>query len=267
MLWLLLVACAQNNPAPEAPPSGDEPDAAEAHLSPEEAAVVLSEADVEADVEAERYASRHILIAHEGSSVSPNPRTREEALILANELRERLLSGADMHALAKEHSADEGSAKRGGFLGSTERGAFVAAYELAALALEEGQVSEPVETPFGFHIIRRESLAEIHLRQVIVQYQGNIGIDHEAPPASRDREAAQARIREAQAALDGGRDFTAVCAELSDGPTAQRGCDLGWFMSGELGRAFDEAAFALEPGERSSIVETPFGFHILDRVE
>jgi len=261
MLWLLLVACAQTSPTPE--PSS-EPGAVDAeHVSPE----VVAEASPAADVDAERYASRHILIAHTDSSRDSNPRSREEARALAEELRQRLLDGANMSALASEYSNDQGSARRGGFLGSTERGAFVSAYEVAALKLPDGGLSEVVETEFGFHIIRRESLAEIHLRQVIVQYEGNIGITPDAAPASRDREAALARAREAEAALAGGGDFTEVCAAMSDGPTAKRGCELGWFMSGELGPAFDEVAFALEQGAHSAIVETPFGFHILQRTE
>jgi hypothetical protein len=77
-----------------------------------------------------------------------------EALALANELRERILAGEDFAALAAAYSDDPGSAANGGDLGWFGRGRMVAPFEDAAFSLEVGEVSEPVKTDFGYHLIK-----------------------------------------------------------------------------------------------------------------
>lgn len=93
----------------------------------------------------EQVRARHILV---------------ESQELAQELRERLLAGEDFAALAQEHSIDRGSAVRGGDLGWFGRGVMVDVFEEAAFALEPGQLSEPVESMFGYHIILVEDRQE-----------------------------------------------------------------------------------------------------------
>jgi len=71
---------------------------------------------------------------------------------------------------------------------------------------------------------------------------------------------------EAQAVLDqleAGADFAVLAMENSVGPTGPAGGDLGWFQRGQMVQAFEDAAFALEKGETSGIVETEFGFHVI----
>lgn len=83
----------------------------------------------------------------------PAPRDDAAALALAQELRDRLLAGEDFAALAEEYSDDPGSGAQGGDLGWFGRGMMVAPFEEAAFSLEPGQVSEPVRTDFGYHLI------------------------------------------------------------------------------------------------------------------
>jgi peptidyl-prolyl cis-trans isomerase C len=68
---------------------------------------------------------------------------------------ERLNTGESFDKLAKELSIDKGSGKRGGDLGFFGRGVMVKPFELAAFKLEKNQISEPVKTQFGYHIIKR----------------------------------------------------------------------------------------------------------------
>ena len=68
---------------------------------------------------------------------------------------ERLKRGEKFAELAKELSIDTGSGKRGGDLGYFGRGKMVKPFEAAAFMLSVGQVSEPVKTEFGYHIIKR----------------------------------------------------------------------------------------------------------------
>jgi len=76
-----------------------------------------------------------------------------EALALANELRSRILAGEDFAALAAAYSDDTGSGANGGDLGWFGKGRMVAPFEEAAFSLPIGQVSEPVKTDFGYHLI------------------------------------------------------------------------------------------------------------------
>ena len=80
-------------------------------------------------------------------------RTEAEALDLALDLRQQLLDGADFAALAAEYSSDTTSAVNGGDLGWFGRGRMVAPFEEAAFSLEVGEISEPIRTDFGYHLI------------------------------------------------------------------------------------------------------------------
>lgn len=84
---------------------------------------------------------------------TPEPRDDAATLALANELRDRILAGEDFATLAAEYSDDFGSAQSGGDLGWFGRGMMVAPFEEAAFSLPVGEVSEPIKTDFGYHLI------------------------------------------------------------------------------------------------------------------
>lgn len=84
---------------------------------------------------------------------TPGPRDDAETLALANELRQRLLDGEDFATLAAEYSDDSGSAVNGGDLGWFGKGQMVAPFEEAAFSLAVGEISEPVKSDFGYHLI------------------------------------------------------------------------------------------------------------------
>lgn len=86
-------------------------------------------------------------------AATPEPRDEAQTLALAQEIRQRLLAGEDFAALAAEYSSDTTSAVNGGDLGWFGRGAMVAPFEEAAFALEPGEISEPIRSDFGYHII------------------------------------------------------------------------------------------------------------------
>lgn len=97
--------------------------------------------------------ARHILLR-----VAPDatPAQREGILAEARDLRARAVAGANFAKLAEEQSQDPGSARQGGDLGFFSRGQMVAPFDEAAFALKPGEISEVVETPFGYHIIKLE---------------------------------------------------------------------------------------------------------------
>lgn len=105
----------------------------------------------------EKVHTRHILIRYRGAHNAPADvtRSKDEARALAQRLqKEASAEGADVAALAREHSED-GSAERGGDVGEIARGLLEPEYETAAFALAPGQVAEVVETRVGFHVIQR----------------------------------------------------------------------------------------------------------------
>lgn len=100
--------------------------------------------------------ARHILIQFQGAQqAAPEvTRARDEALALAHQIAALARDGGDWIALHREHS-DEPNSPEGGDLGIFGRGQMVPAFERAAFRLEVDQISEPVESQFGFHIIQR----------------------------------------------------------------------------------------------------------------
>ncbi len=101
--------------------------------------------------EPERVAARHILL-----KVAKDASKEEEEKIYnkALKLYERIKKGEDFAKLAKEFSEDPGSAPRGGDLGPFTRGIMVKPFDEVAFSLKEGEVSKPVRTQFGYHIIK-----------------------------------------------------------------------------------------------------------------
>ena len=103
---------------------------------------------------AEQISASHILLMYAGSERSRATRGKEEARTQIADIARELREGADFATLARQHS-DCGSAQAGGDLGAFGRGQMVRGFEDAAFALSVGDTSDIVETPFGFHIIRR----------------------------------------------------------------------------------------------------------------
>jgi len=87
-----------------------------------------------------------------------------EARAQVEALADRLAAGEDFAELAREHSDDPGSARRGGDLGFFERGVMDPRFEEAAFSLEPGEVSEPARTRFGFHLIRVDEVRAGHTK-------------------------------------------------------------------------------------------------------
>ena len=98
----------------------------------------------------EQTKARHILL--KPSAI----RSSEQCKQLAMELRQRLLSGGDFAALARQHSEDIGSAMEGGELGWTNPGQLVSAFQRAMDTTKIGEISEPFQTRYGWHIVRVE---------------------------------------------------------------------------------------------------------------
>lgn len=101
--------------------------------------------------------AKHILIMHDDSERKPSNihRTKAEARKRAEEALAKIRGGTDFDAMVKQYTDEPGGAERNGDLETFEKKKMVKAFGDAAFALQVGQVSDIVETPFGFHIIKR----------------------------------------------------------------------------------------------------------------
>jgi len=108
-------------------------------LAPDDATLKRHFDEQQASEETRQIMARHILVA-----------TEEEA----RDIKAQLDAGADFAALAREKSTDTGSTANGGDLGLFGKGDMVAEFENAAFALGDGQISEPVQSSYGWHIIQ-----------------------------------------------------------------------------------------------------------------
>jgi peptidyl-prolyl cis-trans isomerase C len=125
--------------------------------------VKVSEADMrkyyeEHKSEYEQVKAAHILIRFQGSQVPLRPEqkdlTEAEALAKVQALRAKVAAGGDFAALAHQESDDIASGNNGGDLGTFRHGQMVGAFEDAAFKMKPGELSEPIKTQFGYHLIK-----------------------------------------------------------------------------------------------------------------
>jgi parvulin-like peptidyl-prolyl isomerase len=105
-----------------------------------------------------RIAAKHILISYVSApkALEATVHTEAEARAIADDVaRQAAVPDADWNVLAAKYTEEPGGKERGGDLGQFGRGQMVPAFESAAFALEVGQVSGVVQSPFGFHVIKR----------------------------------------------------------------------------------------------------------------
>lgn len=112
---------------------------------------------------------------------------------------------------------------------------------------------------------RSEAPSRVGARHVLVMHRGS-----ERAPANitRTREEARARAQDVLTRARQGQDFAGLARQFSDEPgAATSGGDLGVFGHGQMVPPFERAAFALAPGAISDVIETDFGFHVIQRTQ
>jgi peptidyl-prolyl cis-trans isomerase C len=97
---------------------------------------------------------------------------------------------------------------------------------------------------------------QIQARHILIKMEGDVTEEQKAEARTKIE-----MVR--KKALDG-EDFAALASEYSEGPSSAKGGDLGYFSRGQMVKPFDDAVFALEPGKISEVVETQFGYHIIE---
>jgi len=212
----------------------------------------------------EMLAGSHILISYKGAmKAKPDvKRSKEEALKAAKDLAKKV-NAKNFAEMAKKHSEGP-SGPRGGDLGAWPKGRMVPAFDKAIDGMKVGQISEPVETPFGYHVMIRNELPPMHAgAHILIAYKG---AKRAAPTVTRSKEEALKMAKNLSAeARKAAADFSEIAKKNSDGPSGPKGGSLGVWPKGMMVPEFDKAIEGMKIGDVSEPVETPFGFHVIKR--
>ncbi len=209
----------------------------------------------------------HILIKVD-ENATPEDTLRAYNKLMA--LRKRILAGEDFATVAKSKggSDDKSAEKNGGDLGYFTAFQMVYPFEEAAYKTAIGNVSMPVRTRFGYHIIKvvdqrpaRGTMKAAHIM---------ISVLKDAP--QDEVESAQKKVNEIYAKIQAGESFADLAKEYSDDTqSGAKGGELPNFGTGTTTRMvteFEEAAFALKAdGDVSQPIRTDFGYHIIKRIQ
>jgi len=207
----------------------------------------------------EQIRARHILVKVPSDA---DETARAEARKKATDLLAKLHAGGDFAALAKKHSDDPGSAALGGDLGTFSRGRMVPSFEAAAFALEPGQLSDVVESPFGLHIIKVEEKRPAGVRpfdevreEIVKTLAEERGLELARKQAEADRRA-----------IVSGK--TLVEAAGSRPVRETEPFEAGGIVPGiGMAKSFSDAAFALRVGQPSDLIETEHAVYLLEPIE
>lgn len=193
----------------------------------------------------------------------PNANTDDSIAVLkmALKLKEEIEQGVSINELAKDYSEDPSAQSNEGDLGYFSSLQMVQPFEDAAFMLQPGEVSDPVLTNFGYHIIqvtdRRPNPGQVKVSHILVR------VDEE-DPTSEDR--ARRKISDVYAEIQKPSTlWSDIVKNYSEDPaTSQKGGELPWFSVGNMIPEFELAAFSLsEIGEVSPPIKTRYGYHIL----
>ena len=182
----------------------------------------------------------------------------------AERLRDKVLQGEDFSQLAVLHSAGQ-NALQGGDLGWRVANQLPAAFAIALSDLSAGQITAPIRTDAGFHLLKLyerrggagQVLRQSRVRHILIK-----------PNEILTDEQAFARLQQVRERARAGESFADLAREFSnDTGSALKGGDLGWSLPGKFVEEFAAVVEAIEPNQVSEPFKTQFGWHILEVTE
>ena len=204
----------------------------------------------------------HILVrVPEGASPERIRQARERADQALGEIK----GGAPFGRVAASYS-DAPDALQGGVLGWRSQDRLPELFSEVLLKMQPGQVSEPLRSPAGFHILelvdRRGAGVEAPVRQTRLRH-----ILIRTNEAISESEARRKLMDLRDRLVNGNADFAELARTYSDDGTAARGGELDWVYPGDTVPEFERAYEELKIGEVSQPVRTPFGYHLIQVLE
>ena len=210
----------------------------------------------------EEVRAAHIMIALEANALPSDTLKAYRQLL---DLRKSILSGkTKFENAARETSADTWSAKNGGDLGYFTAFNMVYPFESAAYELEVGDLSMPVRSQYGYHLVklldRRSASGIVRVRHIFFASNGKSSL--------QEQQRAERSANEIYSRLEGGEDFISLLEFSEDRKTKDAMGELPEFGINKMMPAFEEAAFSLEaPGDYSAPVETSIGWHVIQLID
>jgi len=266
---LSLAACGGQPSAPAEPPAPAQPAAPAEPAEPAAEAAPAPAAPAEPP-DPKEACGKIIAVSYAGAAHAPEGVTRDKAAARAHaaELLAKVQGGADFAALAKAESDAPSSGPRGGVMGTYEREQWPEIHAPLAeplFALRVGEVAaDVVEASYGFVVLGRCPVEKARSRHILVRFAGAKNADADV---KRDEAAAEQLAGELHAkATAPGADFAALAKAHSEDSSAERGGDVGSVGRGRLAMAYEDALFALQPGEIAPVVKSEFGFHVIQRL-
>ncbi|MDE6649750.1 MAG: peptidylprolyl isomerase [Muribaculaceae bacterium] len=208
----------------------------------------------------EEVESFHIMLL-KGDNLTDQKIARQKADSILNLLK----NGGDFAEIAAQNSVDRGSNNNGGRIGYIVSGRFPYAFEKAAFSLKPGEISEIVESPQGYHILkggdRRPARGSVFVEHIMKMVP---------PTATAEQQAAaKASIDSIYNAVSADPSkFEDLARELSDDKgSGRQGGKLSWFGAGMMVEPFDSASFALQINEISRPVRSQYGWHVIRKLD
>ena len=174
--------------------------------------IVVEESEIREFFEAQRenmgQRPPQVTFAQVVITPAPSDSVREAARAEAERIRQMALEGEDFGELAQRFSQDPGSKDNGGDLGWFRRGDMVPAFEDAVFSLAVNEISQPVKTPFGFHVIRldRRRSGELRASHILIPVQAS----------DSDQERARETAQEVKTRLEAGEPIALLREEFGD---------------------------------------------------
>ena len=207
------------------------------------------------------YRISHILIA---TPEAATPEEIEQARLIGEKVLEDLTNGQDFTELAKNVS-DGKQASEGGDLGWKKAGDIPTLFSDYVNNMKEGDVSELIQSPSGFHIIKLSGFRSSEKNIVTQTNARHILIRANELSTEND---VKIRLEQLKIRIEGGDDFAELArAHSEDTVSAAQGGDLGWVSPGSLVPDFEKEMDKLQPGQTSAPFKTDFGWHIVQVLE
>jgi peptidyl-prolyl cis-trans isomerase SurA len=188
----------------------------------------------------------------------------------ADEVVRQLRTGADFAKMAATYS-DAPDALKGGEIGWRDPDRLPTLFSTELRKLKPGQSTPVIKSNTGFHILKmtdQRSVAENKDQQAASEQQTHARhILMKVTPTMTEAEVKR-KLLELKEKIDNkAATFEDLARQYSQDGTASKGGDLGWLVSGDIPAEFETAMNQLKPGEMSGVVQTPFGFHLIQVVE
>ncbi len=208
--------------------------------------------------ELNEYNLSHILVAVPQEAT---PQQLEEATRRAEDVVQRARQGEDFARLAVAYSNSQ-TALEGGALGWRRGPEIPTVLADLVVGLKPGEISAPLRTPSGYHIVRLNEVRGADQQVVIEQTRARHILLK--PTEIQDDATVEQRLREVRERILKGEDFAVLAKTLSEDPgSGAEGGDLGWTAPGTFVPEFDAMLASLRENEISEPFRTQFGWHIV----